>query len=163
MAYPTSAPRSDEIIDASSLSPGPTRIDAPETRRVQDMRAMQLRLRFARPSESLALDHEADSWSETPRGQAAECSGEEAEVSQSRVPSVKSLSEHGPRDMIHSPAPDNDFEAHNQLRPTLRVSPKAMAGETVRGPAAASTLPLECPVGRTIGVLQHRGARGELA
>jgi hypothetical protein len=123
---------------------------------------MQLRLRFARPSESLALDHEADSWSETPRGQDAEGSGEEAEASQSRVPSVKSLSEHEPRDMIHSPAPGNDFTEH-RLRPALRASPKALAGETVRGPAAASTLPLECPVGRTIGVLQYRGARGELA
>ena len=120
---------------------------------------MQLRLRFARPSESLALDHEADSWSETPRGQDAECSGEEAEVSQSRVPSV---TENRPRDTIHSPTPGNDFTEH-RLRPALRASPKAMAGETVRGPAAASTLPLECPVGRTIGVLQHRGARGELA
>ena len=118
MAYPTSAPRGDDPVPRIGASSGPARNDAPETRLVQDMRAMHLRMPSARP---VAFDHEADGWLKTPRGHEA---GEQAEVSQSRVPSVNSLPEHGPRDMIQSPAPGNDVKAHNRLRPALRASPK---------------------------------------
>ena len=145
-----SAPRTDKLvpridnIDASSFSP---HFDAPETRRVQDMRAMHLRVRIAKLSnDSVALGHKADGWSPhaaTQRGQEGAGSGEQeeitqprvlsevsqpripSEVSQPRVPSVESL----PRDMLRSPAPGNIFKAHVRLRPALRASPQAAASE----------------------------------